>query len=199
MWFWQEKLGTGTGSWPSCLAHWSAVDSPPKTPENSVPSAARWLPSILFVLQSVKMALWYGNRHNAASRSSQEWGQHLARGFSCTHRARWRVEGSSTGIHRELAQPSAAWSLLGWTSFHSLIVSAFHCLQAGGRHNFDLWELSLAKRLCILNTNGMGAAAFPVLNILLWVKRLLFCILLLLTCFYTATVIGLSVNLYFKS
>lgn len=101
MWFWHEKLGTGTGSWPSCLAHWSAVDSPPKTPENSVPSAARWLPSILFVLQSVKMALWYGNRHNAASRSSQEWGQHLARGFSCTHRARWRVGGSSTGIHRE--------------------------------------------------------------------------------------------------
>lgn len=96
-------------------------------------------------------------------------------------------------------QPTAAWFLLGWTSFHGLVVPAFHSLQLGGSCNFDLWELFLANRLFFPQYQWHEHSNFPVVNTLSVDKHLFFSIILLLICCYTAVVIVLSVNLYFNS
>lgn len=181
MWFRQEKLGTGTRSWPPCLTHWSAVHSPLKTPDNLALLLPHWLLSIPFFF---RVWIWPCGTKTDSSKAQQSlqgqaaWGQHPGRDVFHTDHGR-ELETAAQAAAENWAQPTAVWSLFGWTSFYDLLVPAFRCLQAGGKGNVGVCELSLANRLCFPNTKGMGTATFPVVNTLLWVKHLLFCMLLL--------------------
>lgn len=140
MWFEQEKLGTYTGSWPPCLAHGSAVDCPLK-PQRT---CSLLLPS------------------GQSQQGQSVLGQHPSREVFHTHPEHGReLEAAAQAAAENWAQPTSAWSLFRWTSFHGLVVPDFHSLQVGGTCNFDLWELSLANRLFFLNNNGMSTANIP--------------------------------------
>lgn len=128
MWYWQGKLGTSTGNWPHSLTHCSAVDSPVKTPENLVPSAAHWLPSIPFFSEAW---MWPCGSETDSSKAEQSQQGQSARGHHPGRDEDSReLEAQATA--ENWAQPRIAWSLFGWTNFHGLVILVVCFLQAGG-------------------------------------------------------------------